>query len=342
MLILFAPAGSQQIAVTSCGADPTGHKDSTSAFQKCLSTLPAGNLFIPYGTYRITAPVFKKRNQNLVGMGSRASVLKCEAVNGPCIVAADTTGGPANYSTSVIQDLGIEGPGTNNHSAGILLGGDPADKVVSKDAFGDAVNIVDVRVRAFNHGVEWGNNAHSNKVVQSYIVENSSGLFTLPNLANSGKAISITDSSISNNQQYGIEDHNSFEWMIQGSSFDYNNTAIMFYGATIHAMNCHFEQGRAPIFLQPSGHANLSIKDSEIRIQSNTGTDKYVLSTWPQSLNLAIDDVNILSNHPVQYFMRVQGKITGVITNLHGNENKKIGALSEAHSQAAVTALDAF
>src|SRR5947209_8348077 len=175
LLILFAPGGTQELAVTSCGADPSGHRDSTSAFKKCLSTLPAGDLFIPYGTYRITAPIFKTRDQNLIGMGSKASILRCEAANAPCIVAADTNGGADNYSASIIRDLGIEGPGIDKHSAGVFLGGDPANKVISKHAFGDAINLINVRVRGFSHGIEWGNNAHDNKVVNSYIVENNSG-----------------------------------------------------------------------------------------------------------------------------------------------------------------------
>ena len=181
-----------------------------------------------------------------------------------------------------------------------------------------------------------------NKFFQCAIFENGIGLYAPTGLQNSGEAISITDSSIFNNRQYGIEDHSNFEWMIQGTSFDYNATAVIFYGAYIHVVNCHFEQPGAQVFFQPYGRGGLSIKDSEILIQDTTGQEKYILSLWPQSLNVAIDDLSIWSNHPVQYFMRVQGQISGTITNVYGNGNRKIGALSDAASNAVVTAVQAF
>ncbi len=332
----------QPLTATSCGADPSGHLDSTPAFQKCLSQLPAGDLLIPYGTYKITGSIFKTRNQNLIGSGSKASLLKCQGTQGPCIVAADTTGGGNSYSISTIQNLGIEGPGTNNKSIGVLVGGDPSSAIISKGAFGDAVNFIGVRVTGFNHGVQWGNNAWANKFFQCAIFENGSGFYAASGLHNSGEAISVTDSNIFNNREYGIEDHANFEWMIQGTSFDYNATAFEFYGSTIHLTNCHFEQQSAQVFLQPYGYAILSIRDSEILAQAPAGQEKYILSLWSQSLTIAIDDVSIWSNHPVQYFMRVQGQISGSITNLHGNGNHKIGGLSDTASHAVISAIRAF
>jgi hypothetical protein len=335
-------ANAQPMTVTSCGADPSGRSDSTAAFQKCLSHLPAGDLLIPYGTYRIAGSIFKNRNQNLVGMGSKASILKCQGTQVPCVVAADTAGGPNNYSISTIQNLGIEGPGTSNGSIGVLVGGDPSSAIVSKAAFGDSVNFAGIRITGFNHGVQWGNNAWANKFFQCAIFENASGLYAATELQNSGEAISVTDSDIFNNREYGIEDHANFEWMIQGTSFDYNSTAFVFYGSVIHLTNCHFEQQSAQVFFQPYGHAILSIRDSEILVQAATGQEKYILSLWPQSLAIAIDDVSIWSNHPVQYFMRVQGQTGGAITNLHGNGNQKIGALSDTASHAVISAVQAF
>lgn len=340
LLRVFANA--QPVTATSCGADPSGHSDSTAAFQRCLRQLPAGDLLIPYGTYRITSSIFKNRNQSLIGMGSKASILKCEGTQVPCIVAGDTAGGPNNYSISTIQNLGIEGPGASNKSIGVLLGGDPSSAIISKAAFGDAVNLIGVRVTGFNHGVQWGNNAYVNKLFQCAIFENGSGLFTPAGLQNSGEAIGITDSDIFNNREYGIEDHANFEWMIQGTSFDYNSTAFLFYGGAIHLTHCHFEQEGAQVFFQPYGQGVLSIRDSEILVQAATGQEKYILSLWPQSLTIAIDDVSIWSNHPVQYFMRVQGQIAGSITNLHGNGNHQIGGLSDTTSRAVISGLQAF
>lgn len=333
---LFANA--QPVTATSCGADPSGNSDSTAAFQKCLRQLPAGDLLIPYGTYKIAGSIIKNRNQSLIGMGSKASILKCQGTRVPCIVAADTTGGPNNYSISSIQNIGIEGPGTSNESIGVLVGGDPASAIISKTAFGDSVSFTGVRVTGFHHGVQWGNNAYANKFFQCLIFENGTGLYSPTGLQNSGEAISVTDSDIFNNREYGIEDHANFEWMIQGTSFDYNSTAFVFYGSKIHLTNCHFEQQGAQVFFQPYGQAVLSIRDSEILVQSATGQEKYILSLWPQSLTIAIDDVSVWSNHPVQYFMRVQGQIGGSITNLHGNGNRKIGALSDTASHAVISA----
>jgi hypothetical protein len=162
------------------------------------------------------------------------------------------------------------------------------------------------------------------------IFGNETGLFVRSGVSNSGEAIGITDADIFNNSAYGIDDHGNFEWMIQGTSFDYNGTAVRFYGSTIHAVNCHFEQPGAQVFLQPYGSAALSIRDSEILVQANAGDEKYILSSWPQSLNLTIDDVSIWSNHTVRYFMRAQGSITSSVVNLHGNGNRKIQAFSDA------------
>lgn len=332
----------QMVTATSCGADPSGVADSTAAFQSCLNQLPAGDLLIPYGTYRITGSVKKGRNQSLIGMGSKASILKCQGVRVPCVIAGDTAGGPNNYSTTTIRDLGIEGPGVNTESVGVLLGGDPGSKLLSRDAFGDSVSLIGVRITAFHHGVEWGNNAYANKFFQCLIFENGSGFYAPQRLANSGEAISVTDSDVFNNREYGIEDHANFEWMIQGTSFDYNSTAIAFYGSRIHVINCHFEQQGAQVFFQPYGSAILSIRDTEILVQAAMGEDKYILSLWPQSDAIAIDDVDIWSNHPVQYFMRIQGQVGGSIANLHGNGNRKIAALFDAPSHLAISALQAF
>lgn len=341
-LLVPAILAAQHVSVLQYHADPSGRKDSTAAFSKCLAAHPAGDIFVPAGTYRITSAITKTRDQNLIGAGAKASILKCEAEDAPCIIASDSTGGVNDYSVSRIENLGIEGPGTENNSIGVYLGGDPAGKITSPRSFADSVNLVDVRVTGFHRGVEWGNNAYVNKIVRSLLFENDVALFVAPGVHNAGEAIGVTDSVIFNNKQNGIEDHGNFEWMIQDTSFDYNQTAIMFYGATIHAVNCHFEQDRAQVFLQPSGMAKLSIRDSEILIQAPSGAEKYILSTWPQALNLVIDNVNVWANHTVRYFMRMQGAVSGGVTNLHGNGNKKIGAFSDDPTRPDLKPSEAF
>jgi hypothetical protein len=334
--VLGAPV-SPGTTVVQCGADPTGETDSTDAFTACLKAVPNGDIWVPAGEYKIAGTIVKSRNQNLIGAGAASSTLRCQSTAAPCVVVADTSGGVNNYTASRLQDLTIQGPGTNNTSIGVFLGGDPAGHVSASDAYADSANFVDVRILGFNHGIEWGNNAWLNKLVRTHVFSNSVGLYASRGLSNSGENIGLTDSAIFNNADYGLNDNANFEWMFNGVSFDYNGTAVQFFGSTIHAVNCHFEQSGGQVFFQPYGDGALSIKDSEILVQAASGSDKYILSTWPQYLNISIDNVSVWSNHPIQYFMRVQGTVTGTITNLYGNGNQMIAALSDKPSQAVLT-----
>jgi hypothetical protein len=222
------------------------------------------------------------------------------------------------------------------------LGGDPSGRISAETAFADNVNLVSCRITRFNHGIQWGNNAYVDRIDRSSIYENQIGLYVPEKLNNSGEGTTITDSDIFNNPAVAIEDHSNFEWMIQGSSLDYNGTAMQFYGAQIHIANCHIEQNGAQMFFQPFGYAELSIRDTEILVQNTSGSEKYILNTWPQSLNLVIDNVSIWSNHPVQYFMRTQGVVTGVVSNLHGNGNHKISAFSETSKTPSLSPSQIF
>jgi hypothetical protein len=335
------PSLSAGTSVTQCGADPTGKSDSTGAFNTCLKEMPRGDFWVPAGNYTILGSIVKNRDQNLIGAGSKASILQCESTTAPCLVVADTNSG-VDYGESRVQDLTIQGPGSGNSSIGVFLGGDPAGKFSPSSAFADSASFMNVRITGFNYGIEWGNNAWLNKLVRTLVFGNTVGLYVPAVMSNSGENIGVTDSSIFNNALYGLEDNGAFEWMFSGVSFDYNGTAVEFLGSTIHAVNCHFEQSGGQVFFQPYGSADLSLRDSEILVQASSGSDRYILSTWPQVLNLSIDNVSIWSNHPVQYFMRVQGTVAGAITHLYGNGNRMIGALSDVVSQAVVTASSVF
>jgi hypothetical protein len=329
------------VMITECGADTTGKTDSTQAINACLAATPAGDVIVPAGVFKVMGTITKSRKQNLIGMGAAASTLECQAAYAPCVVVADT-GSPTAYLESRIEDLTIQGPGADNTSIGVFIGGDPNGVFSPAGAYGESADFVGVRVTGFNHGIEWGNNSWSNKIVRSRIFGNATGLYVPKGLGDSGEGIGITDSVIFNNGQFGLDDHGNFEWMIQGSAFDYNGVAIEMFGSTIHVVNCHFEQSNAPVVFQPYGMAVLSIRDSEILVQANQGSDEYVLSTWPQYLNVTINDVSGWSNHPVQYFMRVQGAVVGTVTNLYANGNRKIGKLSDKVSAATMTAVTAF
>jgi len=329
--------------VTPCTADPSGVTDSTPAIAACLKALPAGDIGIPAGKYKIAGTLVKNRAQNLIGAGSKATFLECQLTIAACVVVADTAGGPNNYSDSRIQDLTIQGPGNNTASIGVFLGGDPAGVLSASNAFGDFASFVNTRITGFGHGIQWGNNAWLNKLSHTLVFGNGSGLYVPAGVTGSGENIGLSDSAVFNNAEYGIEDHGNFEWMLSGVSLDYNGYgAFAFYGAHIHALNCHFEQSAGSVFFQPYGTASLAIKDSEILLQATSGSDTYILSTWPQSLNVSIDNVSIWSNHPVQYFMRTQGTVNGNITDLFGNGNKMIQAMSNAASSVVVAASPAF
>jgi hypothetical protein len=112
--------------------------------------------------------------------------------------------------------------------------------------------------------------------------------------------------------------------------------------STVHVENSHLEQDGAQVIVEPYGSGDLSIKDSEILVQASTGSQPYILSIWPQTLNIEIDNVSIWSNHTVRNFMRVQGSVTGTINNLHGNGNKMIQALSNAQGSEVTNAVSAF
>ena len=181
-----------------------------------------------------------------------------------------------------------------------------------------------------------------NKLVRTLVFGNDTGLYVPSGVTNSGENTGITDTAIFNNRTFGLDDQGGFEWMLSGSSMDYNGTAVQFFGSQIHAVNCHFEQSGAQVISQPAGSGSLSIRDSEIIIQASSGSEQYIISTWPQNLNVDIDDVSIWSNHSVQYFMHVQGTITGSINNLSGNGNKLIHAIANAPGKAVITANNAF
>ncbi len=307
---------------------PGYQPDNTEAIETCMRLNPAGNVILPPGTYIVTRPLVKNRNQNLQGSGSKATILKCRTPDMPCIIAADTAGGPNNYNFSEIRSLTIQGSGAAAGGTGVLLGGDPQNKLISKNAYGDGVNFTDVRITGFMRGIEWGNHAWANKILHAAIFENAVGLFVPQGLNDSGEAISVTDSNLFNNSISAIDDQSNFEWFIQGTSFDYNATSIKFLGSTIHVNNCHFEQPRAQVFFEPYGRAVLSIRDSEILIQNTAGSDKYIADLWPQSISLTIDDVTIWSNHPVESFLHLQGELSTSIISINGNGNHKIRSLS--------------
>jgi hypothetical protein len=279
--------------------------------------------------YRITGTITKTRNQNIIGAGSRACILQCHLVAGPCLVIADVTGGENNYNFSSLQDLTLQGPGATNNSVGVYLGGDPSGQLSAKNAHADSASLINVRVTGFNRGIVWGNNAWGNKLVRSLVFGNATGLYVPSGLTNSGENIGLTDTTIFNNNDFGIDDHDAFESMINGTSLDYNGTAIEFFGSTIHIVNSHIEQNGGPAILQPYGSGALSIRDSQILVQTTSGSDNYILSLWPQSLQLAIDNVSVWSNHPIKSFMHVSGAINGTISGLYGNGNKMIHMLSD-------------
>ncbi|MEU5925650.1 discoidin domain-containing protein [Streptomyces antimycoticus] len=67
------PAGS--VSVTSKGADPSGHGDSTQAFRDAIAAAQGGVVWIPPGDYKLTSSLSGVQNVTLQGAGSWHSVV---------------------------------------------------------------------------------------------------------------------------------------------------------------------------------------------------------------------------------------------------------------------------
>ena len=317
-----------------CGADPTGVADSTAAFQTCIGNYPNGNVpIIPYGTYKITASLTKTRRQSLIGSGAAGTILNCPP-SIPCIVSADT-GSPNNYVESRIEDLTLQGTGTG---IGVYIGGDPAGVYSAYGAFGDGTDLKDVRITGFSQGVQWGNNTWGNRILHSLIFANGNGLYAPSGLNGSGEQIVLTDSAIFNGG-WAIYDAGGFEWNVKGCSFDYNYGLLWTTSSKLRVSESHIEQNGGQVIFQPYGYADLSIRDSTILIQASSGYDQWMFQLWPQANTFSLDNVSIWSNHAIGYLLRGNGGSpgaeSGIVANLHGNSNGKIGAFSDQPTSLA-------
>jgi hypothetical protein len=319
-------------SVLAYGADPTGTKDSTHAFQQALSANSAGRLYLPVqangapATYKITAPLHLTRRQGLVGAGAGASTVYCTSVASPCIVFADTIS-PVLYAIGTVENLSIAGPGTDNASIGLYLGGDPAGNFSSPESYAPSVSLHQVLISGFHTGIQWGNNAWGNKLVASEVLSCNTGLYVPTGVKNSGEAISLVGSTIANNTVFGLNDSQNSEWEISDSAFDYNGIAVNIFGGSLHVTNTHFEQGAGPFVRVPYGSPDLFLLNNNFLLNSPTGNDKAMLDLYPQHYVLVVDGARMFSAHPVANFIFAGGSPVGRIANLFGNSNGKIASV---------------
>lgn len=102
------------------GAAGNGTTDDTTAFQNALNainTAGGGTLFVPAGTYKLSAALSGYSNVSMIGVNPAVSVLNqtSTTVNG---VTYNTTSGNLNYIS--ISGLTIQGPGSGS-GVGLLV-----------------------------------------------------------------------------------------------------------------------------------------------------------------------------------------------------------------------------
>ena len=328
-------AHAQMPSVVSYGADPTGKRDSTHAFESALLAQPAGRLYVPAqadgspATYRISAPLHFTRRQGLVGAGAGAVTLACTAGASPCVTFADTIS-PVLHAIGSIQNISISGPGTDNGSIGLYLGGDPAGNFSPAEAYASSVSLDQVVVSGFHNCIQWGNNAWGNRLIASDILGCNSGIYVPSGVKNSGEAIRVMGSTFANNTGFGINDAQNFEWEISDSSFDYNAVAINLFGSSLHVTNTHFEQASGPFVLVPYGSPDIFLLNNNYLLNAAGGEDKAMLDLYPQHYALVVDGARIFANHPVTNFVFAGGSPMGRIANLFGNGNGKIASVVQS------------
>lgn len=118
-------------SVVTCGADPTGVADSTSAINACL--VANGAVFVPAGTYKITSPgiQFTALGQSLIGSGTGSTTLLYSGTSGAVIDFSPNTGN-STISGMTIDRTGV--PDTTGHGLG-SVGNGPATNITLKDLY---------------------------------------------------------------------------------------------------------------------------------------------------------------------------------------------------------------
>lgn len=107
------------------GADPTGVADSTAAFQSALASTEDCSVYVPGGTYLITATLAIPANKVMVGQCQRGTTLSFanNAANFDCITMA---------SGSALRQLVLDYAGTNSATTTMI-------SVLGQDVVIDAV-----------------------------------------------------------------------------------------------------------------------------------------------------------------------------------------------------------
>ncbi len=185
-----------------------------------------GEVVIPPGTFLQTHTIMVPRCVKLHGSSSYGTTLKFAPTptTGWAIIAADNLG-DGFYPEGAIEDLALSGPGAGTTSGAIYIGG--SDGQLGSPAatcalptltvcdpgtnYGDHVNINRVKVgiqspgcgAGFGVGIQFGNDAWSDSILESAIDCNGTGVYFPAGLSNSGERIGIIGSSIQNSSRLG-------------------------------------------------------------------------------------------------------------------------------------------
>lgn len=327
-------------------ADQFPGADIGDQINHAIAALPGGCgvVQIPNGTYTFGTTIVKPRCILLEGQGAAATLLDWTPAAGAAIVIGDGSG-TTTYNHGGVRDLRLSGPGESSQAIGLWLGGDPSGLMLPANYLADNQDLSHLDVRLFGIGIEWGSNAWLDTFFDTSVDNNTVGIAGSLAATNSGENNRWFGGAVFNNgsgavaSSAGVADLSFF-----GTSFDFNNdstsggpdSSLPAIAAPFQCLGCHFEQWSGPFveanwYLVAGGTALL---DSAAAITTpamfvETGIDSQV----------ALTDVNVLSNHPVTQIVDDRG--TGGdaslwISGLRGNGNHQIKAAANSSAFASI------
>jgi hypothetical protein len=239
------------------GADPTGSNDCTAAYNAAVAKITAsgepGMLVFPTGTYRFDDSItIDVSLMSVQGINSRFDFTNLDTSK-KAITITGSVGNIYDQIKDVLTGVVVEGPGTSGTSIGIYFDA-PSEPGPAHSA------LRNVAVTNFNYGISYGANAYILTFDHCNIYANNRGVQTFVGAgSNSGERITFINSSIFNNEVYGVrvEDSNASVHLI-GCSLDYNQQALFINRGALQLTSCFLEftdpiGGQDPRFLFADG-----------------------------------------------------------------------------------------
>jgi hypothetical protein len=261
-----------------------GQGSPTSSLAALIEDAPCGIVRIPAGTYELAATVVKQRCVTLQGAGMGTRIIFDGT--GPAIIAGDD-GSPTQYSTGGVRDLTLVGPGASSATVGIWFGGDPAGGGLGAAGLGDSQSIVDVRVRDFGVGVEWGSNAWVDTLERCRVFSNGVGITAAPGAANSAEDNRVIATDVFNNAGAGVAAASAADLVFVTSSFDYNGAAAI-VDTNAECFGCHFEGSEAPLIDDSQG-GSVRLFGGFAEVGASGGAAPGMLVVGPGSAQVLVD-----------------------------------------------------